>query len=63
MQATAPAYVSAAQFAAATSLGLRTIHRLVAADQIPSIRVGGRRLIPLREALAALPQLSSATEQ
>jgi excisionase family DNA binding protein len=54
MQPDATKFVSVTRFAEATSLGVRTVHRLIALHQIPSIRVGGRRLIPLSEALAAL---------
>lgn len=57
MRLDAPTYVSVARFANPTSLGVRTVHRLIAQHQIPSIRVGGRRLIPLSEALASLAEI------
>ena len=46
--------VSVPEFAAQTSLSVRHVWRLISAGQIPSLRVGRRRIIPIDSALEAL---------
>ncbi len=52
-------YDSVSSFAERTSFSDRAIWKLVAAGSIPSLRVGGRRLIPITEAVEALERLGS----
>ena len=47
-------FVSVGEFASLTSLSPRSVWRLIKANVVPSIRVGGRRLIPLNEAIQAI---------
>ena len=47
-------YVSVEQFAARTSLSTRSIWKLLQEKRLPSLRVGGRRLLPVDEALEAI---------
>ncbi len=47
-------YVSVEQFAARTSLSTRSIWKLLQEKRLPSLRVGGRRLLPVDEAMEAI---------
>lgn len=47
-------FVSVSDLAELTTLAPRTVRALLADGRLPSVRVGRRRLIPLREALGAL---------
>ena len=49
-----PIFVSPDHFASLTSLGLRTVRRLLASGEVPSVKVGSRRLIPLNRAISLL---------
>ncbi len=51
-----PMYVSIDGFAARTSLSSRAVWQLIKAGNIPALKIGKRRLIPLAEALEALKQ-------
>jgi excisionase family DNA binding protein len=51
---TQPDFVSVETFARRTGLSVRTVWRLVHQGQVGTIRVGRRRLIPLRAALEAI---------
>lgn len=47
-------YARPATFARLTDQSKRTVHRLISEGVIPSVKVGGVRLIPVHDALAAL---------
>jgi hypothetical protein len=58
---TEQSYDSITRFADRTSLSARQVWRLLRSNDLPSIRVGGRRLIPIEDGLAALQQLDSSS--
>lgn len=45
-----PLYMSVAQYAAHIAVSTRTVKRRIAANHIPSVHLGRRRLIPWRQA-------------
>jgi excisionase family DNA binding protein len=45
-----PLYMSVAQYAAHLAVSTRTVKRRIAANHIPSLHIGRRRLIPWRQA-------------
>ena len=51
------AFSSVPEFALATSLSQRGVWRLLERGALPSLRVGRRRLIPLKAGLAAIERL------
>ncbi len=59
----AAVFVSAESFATLTSLGKRTIQRLIAEGKLPSFRVGRRRLIARAKALDALQRLGNELQR
>ncbi len=56
------AFVSVEDFAIRTSLSVRSVWRLVQQNQLPSLRVGRRRLLPLNEALDAIRHLGKESD-
>jgi excisionase family DNA binding protein len=62
MTGNSPDFVSIQSFSEHTSLSVRTVERLLERREIPSIRVGRRRLIPLRAAIEALTQVGKPSE-
>ena len=61
MTESGPEFVSVREFTGRTSLSIRTVERLLERGEIPSIRVGRRRLIPLNSAIKALERISDAS--
>jgi len=47
-------FVSVNDFARLTSLGERSIRRMIACSRLPAVKVGRRLLVPLADALEAL---------
>lgn len=45
-----PLYMSVAQYAAHIAVSTRTVKRRIAANHIPSVHIGRRRVIPWRQA-------------
>lgn len=51
-----PLYMSVAQYAAHIAVSTRTVKRRIAANHIPSVHLGRRRLIPWRQADRSLTE-------
>jgi excisionase family DNA binding protein len=56
---TPPDYLRAAQIAALTGVTLRTARRWIANRTLPSIKLGGARLVPKSDLLRLLGQSAS----
>lgn len=54
MRESPTSFVSVERFAELTSLSTRSIQRLLRRGDLPEVRVGRRRLIPLPDGFAAL---------
>ncbi len=55
-----PTFVSVPEFAARTSLSVRQVWRLISHHDLPTLRVGRRRLIRLDEGVRALEDIGSS---
>jgi excisionase family DNA binding protein len=58
-QQEARAFVSIERFAWITGLSARQVSRMLTSGELPSLKIGRRRLIPVGRALAALERLGT----
>ena len=56
-------YLRAADIVRLTGISLRTARRWIADEIIPSVKIGGTRLVPKAELGSLLSPLSTATEE
>ena len=55
-----PTYDSVDSFSERTSLSTRAVWEMIRSGQLPSLKIGKRRLIPLAEAIEALERVGRA---
>jgi excisionase family DNA binding protein len=58
-----PQFVSVGDFAQRTSLSVRHIWRLIALGQLPTLRLGRRRLLPFEAGVKALERLAATEDR
>ncbi len=62
-ETTNPDFVSVPRLSELTSLSIRQVWRLVRRGDVPSLKVGRRRLVPLKEAIQALRMINRPREE